>query len=58
MLYGSSPFQKIALDLLSKIPYGSSRRYGDIAKDVVIILNKPAMSSQAVGNVISHNPMS
>lgn len=57
MLYGSSPFQKVVLDLLMKIPYGFSRTYGDIAKDVAIILNKPAMSSQAVGNAISHNPI-
>lgn len=57
MLYGSSSFQKVVLDLLLKIPYGSSRTYGDIAKDVSIILNKPKMSGQAVGNAISHNPI-
>lgn len=57
MLYGSSPFQKVVLDLLLKIPYGSSRTYGDIAKDVATILNKPKISSQAVGNAISHNPI-
>lgn len=58
LAYGSSPFQKIVLDILLTIPYGHTKAYGEIAKEVAHKLNKGKMSAQAVGNAISHNPIS
>lgn len=57
LAYGSSPFQTEVLNILLKIPYGYKRTYGDIAKEIRLRLSKKKMSSQAIGNAISHNPI-
>ncbi len=58
MIYGSSLFQNEVLNILLEIPYGKSSTYGEIAKEICKRLNKKNMSAQAVGNAISHNPIS
>ncbi len=55
--YGSSLFQKTVLDILLTVPYGESLSYGEIGKRACQILKKEKMSSQAVGNAVSHNPI-
>lgn len=39
--------------ILSEIPYGETRSYGDIAREI-----SPTMSAQAVGGAVGHNPIS
>lgn len=53
-----SEFQKIVWTILCEIPYGEVITYGDIAKKVATKMNKKAMSSQAVGGAVGHNPIS
>ncbi len=56
-LFGSD-FRKRVWQILTKIPYGKVCTYGDIAKIIAKEQNIEKMSSQAVGNAISHNPIS
>ena len=51
-------FQKLVWKLLLEIPYGSTRTYGDIAKEIAELLGKEKMSSQAVGQAVGRNPVS
>ena len=44
--------------LLCQIPYGEVVTYGDIARKMAVIMQKPGMSAQAVGGAVSHNPIS
>ncbi|WP_296784701.1 methylated-DNA--[protein]-cysteine S-methyltransferase, partial [uncultured Methanobrevibacter sp.] len=39
--------------ILSEIPYGETRTYGEIASMI-----SPTMSAQAVGGAVGHNPIS
>ena len=48
-----SPFRQRVWEILRTIPYGGSMTYGDIAKQL-----DPAMSAQAVGGAVGHNPIS
>lgn len=50
-------FRQLVWDCLCKIPYGSLKTYGEIANEIAKILNKPKMSSQAIGNAVSNNPI-
>lgn len=56
-LYNQSRFSKIVLDIVTKIPYGTTTTYGSIAQKVAQQLNKPKMSAQAVGRAIGNNPI-
>ncbi len=38
--------------ILSEIPYGETRTYGEIAREI-----SPTMSAQAVGGAVGHNPI-
>ncbi|MEG0283229.1 MAG: methylated-DNA--[protein]-cysteine S-methyltransferase [Erysipelotrichales bacterium] len=51
-------FRLLVWDILLKIPYTQTIRYGDIAKEVALKLNKPTMSAQAIGGAVGHNPIS
>ncbi|GMO46450.1 MAG: methylated-DNA--[protein]-cysteine S-methyltransferase [Termitinemataceae bacterium] len=51
-------FRQNVWKLLCKIPYGKVSTYGDIAKKMALKMNKPTMSSRAVGGAIAHNPIS
>ena len=53
----TTPFRHKVYEILSTIGYGKTLTYGDIAK-ILIDKNKlKAMSSQAVGNAVGHNPI-
>ena len=51
-------FRQCVWQILKEIPYGEVVTYGDVAKEVMRRLNKPAMSAQAVGGAVGHNPIS
>ena len=52
-----TPFQKLVLAQLQKIPYGQLATYGDIAKAVAEEKGIKQMSAQAVGGAVGHNPL-
>ena len=51
-------FRKSVWKILCKIPYGKTITYGNIAKQIAQQKGIPAMSAQAVGGAIGHNPIS
>ena len=51
-------FQRHVWDILLRIPYGKTRTYGDIAKELAFQLGKEKMSAQAVGGAVGRNPIS
>jgi methylated-DNA-[protein]-cysteine S-methyltransferase len=51
-------FRETVWKILLTIPYGETRTYGDIAKQVAKIQGKPRQSAQAVGGAVGHNPIS
>lgn len=53
-----SPFRQTVWKYLLEIPYGEVTTYGDIAAHVAKDLGKAAMSAQAVGGAVGHNPIS
>jgi methylated-DNA-[protein]-cysteine S-methyltransferase len=53
-----STFRQAVWKILCEIPYGECITYGDIARIMAKQLNKPTMSSQAVGGAVGHNPIS
>ena len=65
--FHTTPFRKQVYEILSSIPYGKSLTYGEITKKLIenrLIKNKSiennklkAMSAQAVGNAVGHNPV-
>ena len=56
-LEGTS-FQQMVWKLLLTIPYGETRSYGSIAKEIAAQLGKEKMSAQAVGQAVGRNPVS
>lgn len=52
-----SRFMRTVLEECMKIPYGKTKSYKELAKDVAKILDKEEMSSQAVGTALSKNPI-
>ena len=42
---------------MSTIGYGKTLTYGDIAKNLINKYKLKAMSAQAVGNAVGHNPI-
>ena len=53
-----TPFRQQVWQLLLTIPYGESRSYGDLARQMAVILGKEKMSAQAVGQAVGSNPIS
>lgn len=51
-------FRQAVWKILCKIPYGQVTTYGEIAKKIACMQNKPTMSAQAVGGAVGHNPIS
>lgn len=51
-------FQQQVWTLLLTIPYGKTRTYGDLAREVAKLLGKEKMSAQAVGQAVGRNPIS
>lgn len=50
--FRGTPFQKQVWEILMHIPYGTTRTYGQIAKQMGL------KSAQAVGQAVGHNPIS
>lgn len=57
LFLSGTPFQRVVWDILSRIPYGTTVSYGDIAAEVANRLGKKRMSAQAVGGAVGHNPI-
>lgn len=51
-------FQCLIWQILQTIPYGQTMTYGEIAIIAAQRLGRKAMSAQAVGNAVGHNPIS
>jgi methylated-DNA-[protein]-cysteine S-methyltransferase len=51
-------FQQAVWDILLAIPYGQVSTYGAIAKQLAAARGVSAMSAQAVGGAVGHNPVS
>lgn len=56
-LNGSS-FRLAVWNLLLQIPYGSTVTYKDLTAKIAAQQNKKAMSAQAIGGAVGHNPIS
>ncbi len=52
-----TPFRKMVIDIMNKIPYGKTITYNDIAKEIAKIRGIEKMSSQAVGGAVGWNPI-
>lgn len=50
-------FQKAVWKLLNNIPFGATRSYGDIAREMATLRGKEKMSAQAVGQAVGRNPI-
>lgn len=48
-------FQLQVWKILQTIPYGQSRSYGSIAREMAVLLGKEKMSAQAVGQAVGKN---
>lgn len=53
-----TPFRMAVWEILCSIPYGQTVTYGEIARKVAQQNGKTALSAQAVGNAVGHNPVS
>ncbi|MGN0908465.1 MAG: methylated-DNA--[protein]-cysteine S-methyltransferase [Succinivibrio sp.] len=51
-----SDFEKAVWSILLRIPYGRTRTYGDIARELEASLGR-SMSAQAVGGAVGRNPI-
>lgn len=52
-----TPFRKMVIDIMNKIPYGKVVTYNDIAKEIAKIKDLNKMSAQAVGGAVGWNPI-
>ena len=53
-----SPFRQLVWELLLDIPYGEVTTYGALAGEAARRMGRYAMSAQAVGGAVGHNPIS
>lgn len=53
-----SAFRQAVWAILCAIPYGEVITYGDIARQMAARMGREAMSCQAVGGAVGHNPIS
>lgn len=53
-----TPFQQQVWQILLTIPCGQTRSYGDIAREMALVMGKEKMSAQAVGQAVGRNPIS
>lgn len=52
-----TPFRLAVWDIMSRIPYGSTVTYKEIAQNLALKTGVPKMSSQAIGGAVAHNPV-
>lgn len=52
-----TPFRKDVIEILTKIPFGKTVTYGEIATEIAQKYGIPKMSAQAVGNAVGWNPI-
>ena len=52
-----TPFRKMVIDIMCKIPMGKVITYNDIAKEIVQTKDIKRMSAQAVGGAVGWNPI-
>lgn len=52
-----TPFRKLVVDEMMKIPFGETSTYGDIAKKIAAERGIEKMSAQAVGGAVGWNPI-
>lgn len=52
-----TPFQLRVWQILLTIPFGQTRTYGDIARQIAAELGKEKMSAQAIGQAVGRNPI-
>ncbi len=55
---GGSSFRQAVLPLLCQIPYGEVISYGELAAQAAQQLHRQHMAARAVGNAVTHNPIS
>lgn len=53
-----TPFQRQVWRILLDIPFGQTRSYGDIAREMAVLTGREKMSAQAVGQAVGKNPIS
>lgn len=53
-----SRFRQLVWKILCEIPLGETVTYGDVAREIMKRTGKKAMSAQAVGGAVGHNPIS
>lgn len=53
-----SAFRQEVWRILLQIPYGQTMTYGEIARQMEKLQNRPHMSAQAVGGAVGHNGIS
>lgn len=58
LMPGGTDFQRKVWELLLQIPYGQTRTYGEIAREMAALTGKERMSAQAVGQAVGKNPIS
>lgn len=52
-----TPFRKMVVDEMLKIPFGATATYGEIAKNIAAKKGLEKMSAQAVGGAVGWNPI-
>ena len=50
-------FKRSVLDVLRKIPFGTTMTYGEVASKIAAQSGFKRISAQAVGNAVGHNPI-
>ena len=54
---GLTPFRKMVIEEMMKIPFGKTVSYGDIAARIAKRCGRGKMSAQAVGGAVGWNPL-
>ena len=52
-----TPFRQDVMDIMNKIPFGTTVTYNDIAKEIARNRGLKRMSAQAVGGAVGRNPI-
>ena len=55
--FSGTKFRETVWEILTEIPYGKTRSYGDIAREAAKRMGKARMSAQAAGGAVGHNPI-